>query len=81
MTQEQMQEDLSEFLTHMVEASVRFCPSWLSANSYFMSIVPGHNLDLFQMSFDFRIDRTTILYTDTPDILKDPSKANLGVVK
>lgn len=55
-------------------------PSWLAPNSCFVGIRPGHNLDLLEVSFDFRIDRTTMLLSDVPDVLKDPTKADLKIV-
>lgn len=81
MTNEQMQEDISELLTRIDSVIAESCPAWLTPNSHFVSLVPGHNLDLLQVAFDFRVDRTSFLLSETPDFLKDPMKADLGVVK
>jgi len=48
-----------------------------------LGVIPGHNLDLLKIAFDFRIDRIFLLRmkTEIPDELKDPSKAELKVIK
>lgn len=75
------EEELSEFVEKIEIFVATNCPSWLTSNSYFVGIKPGHNLDLLEISFDFRIDRTHMILSRTPEILKDPSKAALHVVK
>lgn len=81
MTQGEVQDALSVFLGEINDLCHNKCPNFLTPNSHFMGVRPGHNLDLFEISFDFRIDRTSILTMDTPDVLKDPSVADLKVLK
>ncbi len=71
------EEDLKDFV-YKIEEFIHFhYPKWLTPNSTSVGVLPGHNLDLMQISFDFRIDRTDLLLSDTPDVLKDFSKADL----
>lgn len=76
-----IEEELSEFLEAFRVVSIEKCPSFLTSNSHFLGIVPGHNLDLLQISFDFKVDRWSLLKKNIPDILKDPSKAELTLLK
>lgn len=76
-----IQEELNEFLGRVQEFSVGICPKWLTPNSHFAGIKPGHNLDLLEIGFDFRVDRTSLLLAETPDILQDPSKAQLKIMR
>jgi hypothetical protein len=57
------------------------CPRFLTPNSNFLGIIPGHNLDLLQISFDFKVDRQQLLGATIPNELKDPSKTELTVIK
>ena len=76
-----VQGELNEFIGKLEELARSNCPSWLQSNSYSVGVMPGHNLDLLQISFDFRIERAAILAMDCPEILKDPSNTVLTVIK
>lgn len=76
-----LEEELSEFVKRIQDISSEHCPDWLTSNSYSVGIMPGHNLDLLQISLDYRVNRTEFLKTEVPDILKDPSKPDLRAVK
>ncbi len=76
-----IQKELDEFVGKIETFNANNAPSFLTPNSYFVGIVPGHNLDLLQISFDYRIDRSQILKAETPEILKDPSKVELTVIR
>lgn len=71
------QEELNELVSKLEECLAANCPSWLTPNSYFVGVIPGHNLDLLQIAFDLRIDRTHMLRAQTPQALRDPSKPQL----
>ncbi len=76
-----VKEQLDKFISSIQAFNEANCPSFLCPNSYFVSIVPGHNLDLLQVSFDFRVDRTFMLLSETPEELKDMSEPDLRVVR
>lgn len=76
-----VQDELNEFIEKLGAFSIQHAPSWLKSNSYHVGILPGHNLDLLQIAFDFKVDRIYLLLSDTPDVLKDPSKGDLSLVK
>lgn len=75
-----IQEELNAFVEKILRVSYEECPSFLAPNSNFMGIIPGHNLDLLQISFDFRVDRTTLLLSETPNTLKDPLLPDLRLL-
>lgn len=75
------EKELDEFVNKLNDFSIANCPSFIESNSFFVGIIPGHNLDLLQISFDFRITRSMLLKAKTPDILKDISKPNLKVLE
>jgi hypothetical protein len=75
-------EQLQGFLRALEAFSNANCPSWLTPNSNYLGVMPGHNLDLVQIAFDYRIDRTWLLSQDEKSFLKDPSgPPELEVVK
>lgn len=74
-----IQEELNEYISKLERFVSENSPLWLTPNSHFIGIRPGHNLDLLEISFDFRIDRSTIL--EAPDLFTDPSKTELRVIK
>ena len=76
-----LQEELNEFIRKMEEFSHNNCPSWLTPNSNYFGVEPGHNLDLLKIAFDYRIDRTFLLSKAGRDFLQDPEKPQLGIVK
>lgn len=76
-----IEEELDAFVEKLSTFSAENCPSFLTPNSNFMGIIPGHNLDLIQIAFDFRVDRMRMLLSETPNALKDPSKADLNLLK
>lgn len=76
-----LDDELIEFMAKLEKFSIENCPSWLTPNSYYSGIIPGHNLDLMQISFDYKVDRSAIMKFEIPDSLKDPSKPELTVVK
>lgn len=76
-----IQEELDEFIDKVQVFAAQNTPSWLTSNSNWVGIEPGHNLDLLKIGFDFVVDRTTLLWSETPNVLKDPSRADLGIVK
>jgi hypothetical protein len=75
------EDDLNEFKSKLERYSTEICPNWLTPNSTTVSIIPGHNLDLLQVSFDYRVDRTGLLISETPEELKDMSKPEFHVVR
>lgn len=75
-----LEEELDELVGKMEAFISVNSPGWLTPNSTSVGIRPGHNLDLLQISFDFRVDRSEILKSETPDVLKDPSKPDLKVI-
>ena len=76
-----MEEELNEFIARFEECISKYCPKWITPNSNFVAIEPGHNLDLLKISFDFRVNRMEFLTRDTPQFLKDISKADLSIIK
>lgn len=78
---DRIQEELNEFLEKVQEFNASICPHWLTPNSNFVGIKPGHNLDLLEILFDYRIDRTHLLFSEMPEELKDPSKPELKIIK
>ena len=74
-----IKKELDEFVNKIHAFAAQNCPSWLTPNSNFVGIRPGHNLDLLEISSDFLIDRYQILNSEIPQELKDPSK--LEIVK
>lgn len=70
-------EELQTFIEKLNAFSIKNAPKFLTPNSHFMGIEPGHNLDLLEISFDYRIDRTWLLSqkesTFCRTTLKDPS--------
>lgn len=81
MADRDLQKEINDFMEKVDQFNADNCPGWLTPNSYGVGVIPGHNLDLLQIWFDYKIDRSTILRSETPDFLKDPSKADLNVVK
>lgn len=71
------QEELSEFIGKLDRFSSENCPKFITPNSNWFGVEPGHNLDLLKIAFDYRVDRTFLLRTD----FTDPSKPRLEVVK
>lgn len=76
-----MHEQINDFAQKLDHYSASICPSFLTPNSRHMGIIPGHNLDLFQVTLDFKVNRTDLLMAQTPNELKDMSKADLTVIK
>ncbi len=74
-------EELGEFALKMEEDAMCGAPSFLTLIDRTVSIVPGSNLDMVHISFNFRLDRTTVLMSEIPEELKDPSRTVLEVVK
>ncbi len=74
-------EELNKYVGEIEAVVNRCCPSFLTPNSSFVSVVPGHNLDLLQITFDLRIDRTSMFLSETPIELQDVSKPELKVLK
>ena len=75
-----IEDELNDLLAKLNRTIALNCPSFLTPCGYFVGISPGNNLDVLQISFDFRIDRTTVLKSETPDYLKDPSKPDLKIL-
>ena len=75
------QEDLNELMGRMETCLNEHCPKWLTPNSTYVGIMPGHSLDLLQIAFDLKVDRTHMLLSETPVFLKDPSKPDLNLVR
>lgn len=77
------QEELNEFIRKLDEFSAKNCPKWLTPNSNFFGVEPGHNLDLLKIAFDYQISRTWLLTSkESRSFLADPSgPPTLGVVK
>lgn len=76
-----LQKELDELVERMEIYINCNCPSWLTPNSTFMGIEPGHNLDVLKIAFDFRINRSEFLRREVPQVLKDPSLADLTLVR
>lgn len=76
-----VEDELSDFLSKLNDFAQDNAPSWLASNSYFMGVMPGHHLDLLQISFDFKIDRAHVLKHGEAGFLADPSKPELKVIK
>jgi hypothetical protein len=76
-----IQEELNDFVDKVQAFASNNLPSWLTPNSTFVGIRPGHNLDLLEVSFDFRIERWALAKREIPQELKDPSKPDLSVLK
>lgn len=76
-----LSDELSDYVARMEAFSGQNSPSFLTPNSTFVAVVPGHNLDLLQITFDYRIDRTMMLRSEIPDALKDISKPDLKVIE
>lgn len=76
-----LSDQLAEFMDKLDKFSMENCPPFLTPNSYCMSVVPGHNLDVMQVSFDFKIDRLAVLMSKEKNFLVDPSKPELEIVK
>ncbi len=75
------EEEISAYIARIERTVNEACPSWLTHNSNWFGIMPGHNLDLLQIAFDFKVDRSHLLKNGSPESLMDPEKANLRIIK
>lgn len=78
------EEEISAYIQRIERTVHEDCPAWLTPNSNWFGIMPGHNLDLLQIAFDFKINRSHVLKSSpdgVPAYLTDPSKPELKVIK
>lgn len=75
------EEEINAYIERIERAAHENCPSWLTLNSNWFGIMPGHNLDLLQIAFDFKVDRAHLLKNGSPQSLLDPEKGRLTVIK